>query len=106
MNRLPSPRQADVLRFIAGYVETHGYPPTRREIGAALGITAAASTNAIHDHLAALERKGFVRLTPGVARGIVLSADGKAFVAERDGLLTGAYGHLSGPVAPTVGGRS
>jgi SOS-response transcriptional repressor LexA len=45
-------------------------PPTYREIGAVMGIT---STNGVHDHLAALHRKGYIELRhDGKARSIRL----------------------------------
>jgi repressor LexA len=45
----------------------HRRPPSRPELARALGI---ASTNGVFKHLAALERKGAIELTPGSARGI------------------------------------
>jgi repressor LexA len=60
-------RQAEILRWIAHFVEQHGYPPTNREIGSAFGIR---STNAVDDVLHALERKGFIQRTRMISRGI------------------------------------
>lgn len=48
-------RQREVLAYIAGHVRAFGSPPTLRETGTALGIK---STNAVNDHLKALEAKG------------------------------------------------
>lgn len=62
-----TPSQQRVLDYIALFQRQWGWPPTRAEIAVALGF---ASHNAAHEHLAALERKGYVRLTRGVARGI------------------------------------
>lgn len=64
-----SPRQRDVLVFIGAYVARHGYPPSVREIADGIGV---ASPNAVNDHLDALESKGWVRRTRGVARGLVV----------------------------------
>ncbi len=50
-----TPRQSACLSVIVDAMIRNGYPPTLREIGAAMGIR---STNAVHDHLVALERKG------------------------------------------------
>lgn len=50
-------RQEQVLRIIQESIERRGFPPTLREIGAAMGIR---STNGVNDHLCALERKGFI----------------------------------------------
>ena len=52
-----SARQRDVLDFIVTSHRARGYPPTLREIGAALEVR---STNGISDHLHALERKGYL----------------------------------------------
>lgn len=51
-------RQERILRFIEESVARHGYPPTVREIGAAVGLSSPAS---VHAHLAALEAKGHIR---------------------------------------------
>lgn len=64
-----SQRQELLLGFVKGYVAKHGYAPTVREIADALEIS---STNAVTDHLKALERKGYVKLTKGAARAIVV----------------------------------
>ena len=50
-------RQDDVLKYIKEFMVSHGYPPTIREIGSALGISSPAT---IHSHLKGLEDKGFI----------------------------------------------
>src|SRR5215831_17266821 len=50
-------RQREVLDFIQAFTETHGVPPTVREIGARFHVTPRAA----FDHLRALERKGYLR---------------------------------------------
>jgi repressor LexA len=50
-------RQQMVLDFIRESINSRGYPPTLREIGARMGIR---STNGVNDHLRALERKGYL----------------------------------------------
>ncbi len=59
-------RQAAILRFIIESIRDFGYPPTIAEIGEKFGI---ASTNAVNDHLLALQRKGFITRS-SKARGI------------------------------------
>ncbi|MGQ9724874.1 MAG: transcriptional repressor LexA [Tepidimonas sp.] len=67
-----TPRQREVLDFIAGHARDHGVPPTRAEIARAFGFRSA---NAAEAHLRALARKGAVQLLDGSARGIrVLAA--------------------------------
>ena len=51
-------RQDDVLDFVKGYIASHGYPPTVREIGKAIGVNSPATVQA---HLECLEEKGFIR---------------------------------------------
>jgi len=34
-----SVRQKNILRFVHGYIETHGYSPTMREIGQGVTVT-------------------------------------------------------------------
>ena len=53
-----SDRQQRVLTVIRGWVEEHGYPPTVREIGAAVGLV---STSSVSHHLKSLERLGLLR---------------------------------------------
>jgi repressor LexA len=50
-------RQREVLEFIQAFTESHGVPPTVREIGARFHVTPRAA----FDHLRALERKGYLR---------------------------------------------
>ena len=60
-------RQAQILETIRSHIAEHSRPPSRPELARMLGI---ASTNGVFKHLAALERKGAIELTPGTARGI------------------------------------
>lgn len=60
-------RQQQTLDFIERSINERGYPPTLREIGEHMGIR---STNGVTDHLRALERKGFIRRTDFVSRGV------------------------------------
>ena len=64
-----SPRQGEVLEFIVGHVRDHGYPPSLREIGAALQI---GSTSGVVCHLDALVRKGRLRRTGRASRGLAV----------------------------------
>lgn len=57
MSATISDRQRQILEFIRQHIDTEGYPPTVREIGAAVGIR---STNGVNEHLKVLERKGYL----------------------------------------------
>lgn len=54
-------RQRLVLETINAEIAAHGYPPTMREIGDAVGLTSSSS---VSHQLQALERKGFLRRDP------------------------------------------
>lgn len=60
-------RQRQVFEFIRDYQEQHGYPPSFKEVGESMGIN---SPNGVMVHMRALERKGKIRRTDYVARGI------------------------------------
>jgi len=51
-------RQRQVLEHIAASIRHHGIVPSVREIGQALGMR---SPSTVHQHLTALERKGYIR---------------------------------------------
>jgi repressor LexA len=68
-NALLTTRQQEIWQFLAEYVDEHGYPPTVREIGDAVGL---ASPSTVHAHLANLERAGLLRRDPTKPRAIEL----------------------------------
>jgi repressor LexA len=51
-------KQRQILQVIEEAVRSQGYPPTVREIGAAVGLSSPAS---VQGHLSALESMGYVR---------------------------------------------
>ena len=53
-----SKRQQAIYDFIKSYTEDHGYPPSVREIGSAVGL---ASPSTVHMHLKALEELGLIK---------------------------------------------
>ncbi len=65
-----TPRQRQILEFIADTVRNRGYPPTVREIGEAVGLTSSSS---VHSQLANLEHKGLLRRDPTKPRAIGLA---------------------------------
>ena len=62
-------RQQEIWTFLVDYVDLHGYPPTVREIGEAVGL---ASPSTVHAHLANLERAGLLRRDPTKPRALEL----------------------------------
>src|SRR5437867_11223396 len=62
-------RQQEIWDFLVDYVDRHGYPPTVREIGEAVGL---ASPSTVHAHLANLERAGLIKRDPTKPRALEL----------------------------------
>jgi repressor LexA len=60
-------RQGRILTFIRGWVEQHGYPPSVREIGEAVGLVSPSS---VAYQLKELEKKGFLRRDPNRPRAV------------------------------------
>jgi repressor LexA len=71
-------RQQEIWDFLVGYADRHGYPPTVREIGSAVGL---ASPSTVHAHLANLERAGLLRRDPTKPRALELFGRGEAAAA-------------------------
>ena len=68
-NPMLTERQQEIWQFLVEYVDGHGYPPTVREIGDAVGL---ASPSTVHAHLANLERAGLLRRDPTKPRALEL----------------------------------
>jgi repressor LexA len=62
-------RQREIFDFLSEYVSGHGYPPTVREIGEAVGL---ASPSTVHAHLANIERAGLIKRDPTKPRALEL----------------------------------
>jgi repressor LexA len=67
MDRRLTDRQRDVLAFIARCIDDNEVPPSLQEIGQAMG---GISPTAALAHVAALEKKGYLRRTPHERRGL------------------------------------
>ncbi len=70
-----SERQREILKFIKSHCSRHGYPPTVREIGMAVGL---ASPSTVHAHLAKLEEAGEIRRDPTKPRAMLLPNERRA----------------------------
>jgi repressor LexA len=62
-------RQQQIWNYVVEFVDSHGYPPTVREIGEEVGL---ASPSTVHAHLANLERAGLLRRDPTKPRALEL----------------------------------
>jgi len=79
-------RQQEIFEFIKRYSARHGYPPTVRDIGKAVGL---ASSSTVHAHLANLEKVGLLRRDPTKPRAIELldkAVDGMRNMVRPPGL--------------------
>jgi repressor LexA len=65
-------RQQEIFDFIKRYGAEHGYPPTVRDIGKAIGLT---SSSTVHAHLANLEKVGLLRRDPTKPRALEVLVD-------------------------------
>src|SRR5439155_1592050 len=88
-SRMLTGRQQEIWKFLTDYVDDHGYPPTVREIGEAVGL---ASPSTVHAHLANLERAGLIKRDPTKPRALELRRDPKPDPAR------GADVHIVGKV--------
>ena len=76
-------RQQEIFDYVKRYGAEHGYPPTVRDIGKAIGL---ASSSTVHAHLANLEKLGLLRRDPTKPRAIELLLDKAKQVASSGGL--------------------
>ncbi len=76
-------RQQEIFDFVKQYVGEHGYPPTVRDIGKAIGLT---SSSTVHAHLANLEKLGLLRRDPTKPRAIEVLKDKARQVVTPPGL--------------------
>lgn len=60
-------RQREIFDYISRYLSRHGYPPTVREIGKAVGLH---SSSTVHAHLAKLEKLGVLKRDPTKPRAM------------------------------------
>ncbi|MEE5990448.1 MAG: transcriptional repressor LexA [Lachnospiraceae bacterium] len=67
-----SDRQQQIYDFIREWTRKKGYPPTVRDICAAVNLK---STSSVHAHLATLERKGYIHRDPTKTRAIEIMDD-------------------------------
>ena len=65
-------RQVAIYQFIRAYTDEHGYPPSVREIGSAVGL---ASPSTVHMHLKVLEEHGLIKRDSKKPRTIEVTAD-------------------------------
>jgi len=89
-------RQQKILVAIRDWVVEHGYSPSTREIGDAVGLRSSSS---VSKHLSALEDKGFLRRGTSVSRPmdvrIFLHNSGSAAPASDDSISVPVVGDIA-----------
>jgi repressor LexA len=90
-------RQQRILVVIRDWVVEHGYSPSTRQIGDAVGLRSSSS---VSKHLAALEDKGFLRRSDAVSRPIDVRAFLRSSVPEtaRDSVPVPVVGDIAAGV--------
>lgn len=74
-------RRSRMVGFIRAFQRDHGYSPTVREVGSAVGLH---STGAIMHHLAQLEAGGVITHEPSKSRTIrIVAGSGLAWNGDR-----------------------
>ncbi len=93
-------RQRRILTFIRGWVGEHGYPPSVREIGEAVGLVSPSS---VAYQLKELEKKGYLRRDPNRPRAVDVRSPSDLTPDEDEALRaarpTPAYVPLLGRIA-------
>ena len=74
-------KQSEIYEFIGAWQVKNGYPPTQAEIREHFGF---GSLNAVRSHLVLIEKKGYIRLDFGKARGIQLASSPAQAIRRQD----------------------
>jgi repressor LexA len=75
-------KRREIIEFIAAQVRQLGYPPSVREIGAAVGL---ASTSTVQAHLNTLQKQGYLRRDPTKPRALEVHYDTTSGAAIESG---------------------
>ncbi len=71
------PRQQDVINLIVRLTDERGYPPTLAELAKEMGLK---NRMTVHQHVAALKKKGLVHWEPGLNRSLRVLEEANQFV--------------------------
>ena len=74
-------KQSEVLDYLKKYKAEHGYPPSVREIGSALGLSSPATVQA---HLNRLKAAGVIKNSSNKFRTIEILVDNEYLNEEED----------------------
>lgn len=88
-------RQHQILEVIRSAVAEQGYPPTVREIGAAVGLSSPAS---VQSHLSILEERGFIRREASRRRALELTEPRRSSAGPPVGVTVPLLGRVAAGV--------
>jgi repressor LexA len=77
-------KQTKIYEFIGAWQVKNGYPPTQAEIRKHFGF---GSLNAVRSHLVLIEKKGYIRLDFGKARGIQLALSPGPDIRQQNNII-------------------
>lgn len=99
MARKITKRQQQIYDYIRSYQEEKGYPPSVREMAAAVGLS---SPSTVHAHLNALEERGLIKRDRTKPRAIeVFNEDGSS-AKQNPGAETETRGSITLPLVGRV----
>ena len=100
MARKVTKRQQQIYDFIRSYQLEKGYPPSVREMAAAVGLS---SPSTVHAHLAALEEHGLIRRAATKPRALeVFNQDGSSAKPAESAESSSGRGTVSLPLVGRV----
>ncbi len=100
MARKITKRQQQIYDFIRSYQLEKGYPPSVREMAAAVGLS---SPSTVHAHLSALESRGLIKRDSTKPRALeVFNTDGSPATKTVENEASLAHGTVSLPLVGRV----
>lgn len=88
MNRKPNGRKQQILDFVNKQVEEKGYPPSVREICAAVGFK---STSTVHDYLEKLEKEGLIKKDAAKPRALKVVGNKRPSYIHQENQASGDF---------------
>lgn len=70
--------EINALKFIVSHTKEKHYPPTVREIGAAIGLS---STSSVHKLLKRCINNGYIEIDTRISRSVRISKSGKKLIS-------------------------
>lgn len=99
MARKITKRQQQIYDYIRSYQEEKGYPPSVREMAAAVGLS---SPSTVHAHLNALEERGLIKRDRTKPRAIEVFNEHGSSAKQNPGAETETRGSITLPLVGRV----